>query len=277
MHLKKLQYIICGLLLAIVSNIKAQDFIDPGFDPPEPLQKYSVKVLADDADACDVSGTGQYMTGTVVDINSSAKSPDYVFSHWTKNGSRIDEPASFQYTITSENPTFVAYYTYQPEEPTDPVSSDEYRLYLVSSPQGVCSFNRTSGQKAEYDSYVELSTYGNQGYEFKGWYNGETKVTDESNFMFLMPNQNTTLTARFVYNPGNPNDPTSAGGDVQTLKTGDANGDGSVDVTDAVAVINAYLTTDQSSINVSLSDVNHDGIIDITDAVAIINLYLNSQ
>ena len=46
---------------------------------------------------------------------------------------------------------------------------------------------------------------------------------------------------------------------------------------DFVAVINAYLTSDQSGINADVADVNHDGVIDITDAVAIINLYLNSQ
>ena len=77
--------------------------------------------------------------------------------------------------------------------------------------------------------------------------------------------------------PEDPADPESAGGDIQTLLTGDANGDGSVDVTDAVAVINAYLTSDQSSINTGVADVNHDEVIDITDAVAIINLYLNSH
>ena len=67
------------------------------------------------------------------------------------------------------------------------------------------------------------------------------------------------------------------GGDIQTLADGDANGDGSTDVTDAVAVINAYLSGDNSSINVSVADVNRDGVIDITDAVAIINLYQNNQ
>ena len=48
-------------------------------------------------------------------------------------------------------------------------------------------------------------------------------------------------------------------------------------VTDAVAVINAYLSGDSSSINVSVADVNRDGVIDITDAVAIINLTFGSK
>jgi len=48
-------------------------------------------------------------------------------------------------------------------------------------------------------------------------------------------------------------------------------------VTDTVAVINAYLSGDSSSINVSVADVNRDGVIDITDAVAIINLTFGSK
>ena len=130
----------------------------------------------------------------------------------------------------------------------------------------------------DYDTYVSLNAYPSQGYVFKGWYNGETQVCDVVSFNYLMPNENTTLTARFVYDPADPADPSSPeGANPQTLLTGDANGDGAVDVTDAVAVINAYLSGDNSAINEGVADVNHDSVIDITDAVAIINLYLNSQ
>ena len=100
---------------------------------------------------------------------------------------------------------------------------------------------------------------------------GYSDATLEAHFRELPPEP-------FV--PSDPSEPSTPDGqnlDIQTLLTGDANGDGSVDVTDAVAVINAYLTSDQSGINAGVADVNHDGVIDITDAVAIINLYLNSQ
>lgn len=275
--MKNLQYILCALLLLVVGNTQAQSLVDPGVDPPEPWLKYKVTVTAASPTSCNVSGTGQYVTGTNVTISSSAKSTDYVFSHWTLNGVRIDQPATFTYTIDSENAAFVAHYTYTPEDPTEPMTINQHRLYLVSSPEGACSFNRTSGTKVDYDTYVSLNAYANQGYVFKGWYNEEDKVSDVVSFSYSMPNENTILTARFVYDPADPADPASQGGDIQTFKTGDANEDGSVDVTDAVAVINAYLTSDTSGINVGVADVNHDGIIDITDAVAIINLYLNSQ
>ena len=266
------------LLLILSMTMQAQSLVDNGDDPPEPWLKYKVTVAGASPTSCNVSGTGQYVTGTVVTIGSSAKSADYVFSHWTLNGVRIEQPATFTYTIGSENAAFVAHYTFTPEDPQDPVTINKHRLYLVSSSEGACSFNRTSGEKVDYDTYVSLNAYPSQGYVFKGWYNGETQVCDVVSFNYLMPNENTTLTARFVYDPADPADPSSPeGANPQTLLTGDANGDGAVDVTDAVAVINAYLSGDNSAINEGVADVNHDSVIDITDAVAIINLYLNSQ
>lgn len=55
---------------------------------------------------------------------------------------------------------------------------------------------------------------------------------------------------------------------------GDANGDGEVDPTDAVLVINYYLGR-PTNIDIKAADINTDGSIDPTDAVRIINKYLN--
>ncbi|WP_407401068.1 dockerin type I repeat-containing protein [Sodaliphilus sp.] len=55
--------------------------------------------------------------------------------------------------------------------------------------------------------------------------------------------------------------------------TGDVNGDGSVDITDANAIINAILTTK----NLPEADVNNDGAIDITDVNALLNIILNGK
>ena len=176
---------------------------------------------------------------------------------------------------------FVAHYNLDPIDPAEPTMNVKSRLYLTSEPEGICTFNRTSGAFVQADQYVAVDvTNADQWYEFTGWYNGNVLVSDVQSFNYLTDYQDVTLTAHFrelPFTPIDPSDPESQGGDIQTLDNGDANGDGSVDVTDAVAVINAYLSGDNSSINVSVADVNRDGMIDITDAVAIINLYLNNQ
>ena len=91
-----------------------------------------------------------------------------------------------------------------------------------------------------------------------------------------------TLVAHFQlipFNPAFPADPQMAAGQpsVQTYVLDDANEDGTVDVADAVAVINVYLTGDSSNVNISVADANGDGVIDIADAVYIINVYLTNQ
>ena len=56
---------------------------------------------------------------------------------------------------------------------------------------------------------------------------------------------------------------------------GDANGDGSVTITDAVAIVNKILGNASDNFNKAAADVNGDGDITITDAVGVVNIILN--
>ena len=268
------------LLLMFPLSAFAQFNPDDPAEPQVPVFYYPLTVACDPDVAGYVSGKGNYAPGTTVTVSTSPKT-GYTFSHWTLNGETIAQPASFSYTTVAGKMDFVAHYNLSPVDPSEPTMDVKSRLYLESEPAGICTFNRTSGAFVAADDYVTVNVEGcDQWYEFTGWYDGSTLVSSVQNFNYLTDFHDVTLTAHFrelPFTPTNPDDPSSAGGDIQTLMTGDANGDGSVDVTDAVAVINAYLSGDNSAINVGVADVNHDSVIDITDAVAIINLYLNSQ
>ena len=274
------RYFLSGLLLLFVGSMQAQDSFGDPPEPQVPVFYYPLTVTCDPDVAGTASGRGSYAPETVVTVSTSARS-GYTFSHWTLNGERIAQPASFSHTTTADAMDFVAHYNLDPIDPAEPTMNVKSRLYLTSEPEGICTFNRTSGAFVQADQYVAVDvTNADQWYEFTGWYNGSVLVSDVQSFNYLTDYQDVTLTAHFrelPFTPVDPSDPESQGGDIQTLDNGDANGDGSVDVTDAVAVINAYLSGDSSSINVSVADVNRDGVIDITDAVAIINLYLNNQ
>lgn len=56
---------------------------------------------------------------------------------------------------------------------------------------------------------------------------------------------------------------------------GDANGDGKVTITDAVAVVDYILGNPPADFNEAAADVNKDGKVNITDAVAIVDMILN--
>lgn len=252
---------------------------DPA-EPQTPVFYYPLTITCDPVQAGNVAGKGNYAPGTTVTVSTSPKA-GYTFNHWTLNGVTIDQPASFSYTTVAGKMDFVAYYDLAPIDPAEPTMDVKSRLYLTSDPEGICTFNRTSGALVQADSYVNLNvTNVDQWYEFTGWYKGDELVSSVQNFNYLADFHDVTLTAHFrelPFTPTDPSEPVSQGGNIQTLLTGDADGDGQVDVTDAVAVINAYLTKDNSGIHVEVADIDHDGVIDITDAVGIINIYLNSH
>lgn len=58
---------------------------------------------------------------------------------------------------------------------------------------------------------------------------------------------------------------------------GDANGDGTIDVTDIVAIANSILGRPSGSFNVAAADVNGDSSVDVTDIVVVANIILNQQ
>ena len=59
-----------------------------------------------------------------------------------------------------------------------------------------------------------------------------------------------------------------------TTVPGDANGDGDVTITDAVAVVNVILGQSAATFNRAAADINQDNAITITDAVGIVNIIL---
>ena len=281
--MKTLKYILCVFLLYVSGSAQAQGDFNPDdpLEPNVPVFYYDLTVTCNPVEAGTASGRGSYAPGRVQTVSTSPIA-GYTFSHWTLNGVRIDQPASFSYTTVAGKMDFVAHYDLTPIDPLEPTMDVKSRLFLTSDPEGVCTFNRTSGAFVQADNYVTVNvTNVDQWYEFIGWYQNGNLVSSEQNFNYLVDFSDATLVAHFRELPFTPSDPSEPSkhpnSNPQTYKTGDANEDGSVDVTDAVAVINAYLTNDTSSINVDVADVNHDGVIDITDAVAIINLYLNSQ
>lgn len=261
------------VFLTSLPAVWAQDDYNPT-NPPDPQQLYNVIVTASPTEAASTSGNGQYLNGVRVYINCSLKKTDFVFKHWTLNGEVYSTERSFYYTVGTENVHFVAHFDYAPTSPSDPSSSDAYRLYLQSNPEGACSFNIDNGKKVEFDNYQLVTAYPNQNYDFVGWYDNGQLVSENITFNYLMPARKATLVAHFNFNPASPQDPEGDGtqDNVQTTQTGDVTKDGVINVKDVVAVINRCL--DSENEEVGLYDVTGDGKVDVKDVVQVINLSL---
>lgn len=58
---------------------------------------------------------------------------------------------------------------------------------------------------------------------------------------------------------------------------GDVNGDGVLDIADAVAIVNYIVGKPNPSFDVAAADVNNDGTVDIADAVKIVNIIVGKE
>ena len=244
-------------------------------NPPEPEENiyYNVTVTANPEAAAYMYGSGKYLKGSTMTVQYSLRNSNYTFLHWTVNGEFYSDKSHFTYTVNNDD-KIVAHFKYTPSSPQEPNAKDEHRLFVESDRYGACSFNVTSGMWVEYDNYVYLTAYVNQGYDFLGWYRNGVLVSDRTSFNYQMPGEDVTLVAKFKYNPFNPSEPESDGSqdNVQITPTGDVNKDGEVDVLDIVAVVNYSLK--EADDDLHWYDLNGDGAVDVIDIVKVVNLSL---
>lgn len=265
------------LLLFLLGLLPVWGQFNPN-NPSEPNMnyKYRIEVSSNYPTQTYCSGKGQYAQGAKVRISTSSRNPSYKFSHWTVNGVEYSTEQSFTFTIGTEHLHFEAHYQYAPVDPNEPNAKLTNRLYVQSNPSGMASFSCTSGERHLVGSYIQVSAYANQGYIFLGWYEGPVLISTSSSFRYCMPDRDVTLTARYRYNPSNPNEPSNPNQEgVHDSSVGDINGDGIVDITDAVLVLNCYLSGDSSSEMIKRCDVNADGTVDMSDAVQVLNKFMN--
>lgn len=280
----KWYFIIVGLLLAVGSNLPLAAQEESAFDPETPAEPnalYRVKVTADPQQAVSsLSGAGDYVLGASVYVSAYSYSSAYVLTHWTKNGEVFDEAGTstgFYHTVDGNDVEYVAHYTYTPSLPDEPQSSNEWRLYLLAEPLTGGYFDRTSGEKHECGTAVEVTASCHTGYEFVGWYAGGDLVSTNPSISYEMQNSHVTLTAKFVYNPTLPDEPgwveDNQQDNVEQYAPGDADGDGEMTVNDVVVIINALLADEYSG----SADADADGELTINDAVKVVNQILGTK
>ena len=279
------KYYIATVFLLFVAAIGVKAQYNPE-DPPEPNLKFQLTVKVQPQEASySTSGSGTYIPGTQVNVRSSARQ-NWVFRYWMANGTQIEgqEAQQFTYTMPMESVELVAVYEYvepekppyNPQDPSEPVTiPDKYSLNIVAVPALAASSTSGSGSYTA-GSTVWVGARANTNYSFEGWYDKDgQKLSSNSSYGYTMPDEATTLTARFVYTPGSPGDPMGGGqDDVQNhVLRGDVNQDGVVDIADAVMLVN-YVVGKYTgpALSMDASDANRDGQIDIADAVRIVNL-----
>ena len=176
----------CGLLLLLAGSMQAQGDFNPvnPDEPSMPVFYYALTAVCDPDGAGTTSGKGNYAPGQTVTVRTSARA-GYTFQYWTLNGEQYSTDMSFTYETVEGAMDFVAHYLLTPDDPAEPFMDVKSRLYLESQPKGVCTFNLTSGGFVSADQPLTVSVTGaDQWYEFKGWYKGDTKISDAATFQY---------------------------------------------------------------------------------------------
>ena len=179
----------------------------------------------------------------LVDATGNRKSgisEDVVYMHGETN---VTENASYYFNINDKGEHVV-------------IESEHcYSITLVNDEQ---HGTVTVSVSAKFGDSVTITVTPDNGYmldtiEVKDANGNEVSHNDMS---FTMPKSDVTITVTWKY----------------VGVKGDVNGDGNVDISDVVALVNIILNS--SSDHQAEADVNSDGSIDISDVVALVNIIL---
>ena len=181
---------------------------DPN-NPADPDALYNVTLQVYPPGAGSVSGAGQYAVGANRNIYAY-NATGFKFQAWKEGETTVSTSLSFSYQIPARNVTLTAVFTYDPNNPAEPVTPDiktKSSLFLEAQPKAGGSFNISNGNKYEEGQVVYLYAYTNTGFKFLEWRDGQTVISSNQGFNYTMGGSNKTLTAIYNYDPNNPSEP----------------------------------------------------------------------
>lgn len=206
--MKRLKYMfLVGLLL---SNLTLWGQFNPT-NPPEPSKPLNVHLVTEPIGAGELNRSADFTAVEGEEIFLSADSNiGYHFEGWEKDGEVLSTYQRFHFVMGNSDVTLKAKFVFSPNNPPDPVI--RYQLFLESNPVGTGDFNYNSGTLLEEGERVGLNAHGRSGYQFVHWYkttdSGEEEIlSTRSSYYYTMGDRKTTLKAKFVYNPSNPEEP----------------------------------------------------------------------
>lgn len=137
---------------------------------------------------------------TIVTIDNPSKA-GYTFTGWTITGYDSTTSGHNAATWTGETGT-----SYKNLTATDGAIVTFTATWSKEAPKtanlqttgdvGIKATSHPDKAVVNIGSNVQVSAVLNTGYIFKGWYNGDVKVSDDLSFVYTMPNKDTVLTAK---------------------------------------------------------------------------------
>ncbi len=169
----------------------ASDSYEARFEVAAPVT-YTISVSADPGTAGTASiGTETSTTVTAGEQVTLTAAPNsgYNFAGWYKDETKVSDATSYTF-VPTESANYVARF-----EVAAPVT---YTISVSADPgtAGTASIGTETSTTVTAGEQVTLTAVPNSGYNFAGWYKGETKVSDATSYTFV-PTESANYVARF--------------------------------------------------------------------------------
>lgn len=159
-----------------------------------------------------IASGNNYEVGTTVSLKANPAA-NFRFVNWTMDGEEVSTANPYNYVMKAgeEANRLVANFAYEPGNPAEPTQRLYRKVFLLSSPAEGGRFNVASGNEYEVGTQQTFIAYNNQWYTFRNWTMDGEEVSTNSSYAVTIPDHDLTLTAHFdyLYDPGNPAEPTS--------------------------------------------------------------------
>lgn len=180
---------------------------NPG-DPQVPIRKYSLKLKASPSNGCSFNYASEQKWEASKQIYVEAyPNSGFQMVAWVCGKDTLSRERGFYYTMPERNVELTALLKYNPQNPENPeVMNTKYTVQLTASPANGGSFNFSS-DRFTAGSSINLYAYPSNGFVFRKWMSGDSVISNEQSFRFVVPKKKTQLTAIFEYDPQNPDNP----------------------------------------------------------------------
>lgn len=180
---------------------------NPG-DPQVPIRKYSLKLKASPSNGCSFNYASEQKWEASKQIYVEAyPNSGFQMVAWVCGKDTLSRERGFYYTMPERNVELTALLKYNPQNPENPEEMNtKYTVQLTASPTNGGSFNFSS-DRFTAGSSINLYAYPSNGFVFRKWMSGDSVISNEQSFRFVVPKKKTQLTAIFEYDPQNPDNP----------------------------------------------------------------------
>ena len=180
---------------------------NPG-DPQVPIRKYSLKLKASPSNGCSFNYASEQKWEASKQIYVEAyPNSGFQMVAWVCGKDTLSRERGFYYTMPERNVELTALLKYNPKNPENPEEMNtKYTVQLTASPANGGSFNFSS-DRFTAGSSINLYAYPSNGFVFRKWMSGDSVISNEQSFRFVVPKKKTQLTAIFEYDPQNPDNP----------------------------------------------------------------------